>query len=55
MAIPAARKVELLNEEVISTYTSKDPKADSAAAMVGWPSPWIETLSPRSIRIELNP
>ena len=38
-----------------AAYTSGEPKADSAAAIVGCPSPWIETRSPRSIRIELNP
>ena len=34
---------------------SLEPNATRAAAIVGWPSPWIDTRSPRSIRIELNP
>ena len=31
--------------------TSGAPNAASAASIVGWPSPWIATRSPRSMRM----
>ncbi len=38
-----------------SSYVLGPPNAARAAAMVGCPSPWIATRSPRSIRMELKP